>query len=277
MGFNTNAARTPVIYYGGKSGMIAHILPLIPAHEVYTEAFFGGGAVFFSKKKAKNETINDRLDIVVNFYEQIKTNFHELKVLIDSSLISRTHHTRALQIIRGKSEATKVEKAWAFWYASNFSFTNKLGGGIKYSNDQNTVVPDQLRNKKKRFTDWLVHRIEDAHIEHCDAITVLNTRNSPKAFHYIDPPYFNADMGHYGGYTERDLQALLDWCVTCKGKFLLSNYNSDLLAEYTRQNKWNTKQVSKRLQAPMIKVKDKTEVLVWNYDIHQAHGIQKLF
>ena len=40
--------KTPISYYGGKINMLKHILPLIPDHNIYTEAFFGGGAVFMS-------------------------------------------------------------------------------------------------------------------------------------------------------------------------------------------------------------------------------------
>ena len=34
--------RTPITYYGGKQTMLKHILPLIPKHSLYTEAFVGG-------------------------------------------------------------------------------------------------------------------------------------------------------------------------------------------------------------------------------------------
>ncbi len=36
--------KTPISYYGGKQNMLKHILPIIPKHEIYVEAFFGGGA-----------------------------------------------------------------------------------------------------------------------------------------------------------------------------------------------------------------------------------------
>ena len=39
--------------------MLQHILPNIPEHKIYTETFFGGGAVFFAKEKAESEIIND--------------------------------------------------------------------------------------------------------------------------------------------------------------------------------------------------------------------------
>jgi len=37
--------KTPISYYGGKQALLKHILPLIPKHKLYTEAFCGGAAV----------------------------------------------------------------------------------------------------------------------------------------------------------------------------------------------------------------------------------------
>lgn len=37
--------KTPISYYGGKQTLLKHILPLIPSHKLYTEAFCGGAAV----------------------------------------------------------------------------------------------------------------------------------------------------------------------------------------------------------------------------------------
>ncbi len=42
--------KTPITYYGGKQRMLKYILPLIPKHNVYTECFAGGLAVFFAKQ-----------------------------------------------------------------------------------------------------------------------------------------------------------------------------------------------------------------------------------
>lgn len=51
--------RTPISYYGGKQTMLKHILPLIPSHKIYTEAFCGGAAVLFAKRPSEAEIIND--------------------------------------------------------------------------------------------------------------------------------------------------------------------------------------------------------------------------
>lgn len=41
--------KTPISYYGGKQRMLAYILPLVPEHQIYTEAFCGGAAVYWAK------------------------------------------------------------------------------------------------------------------------------------------------------------------------------------------------------------------------------------
>lgn len=64
--------RTPITYYGGKQRMLGYILPLIPDHTLYVEAFSGGAAVFFAKKPSKAEVINDLRGDVVNFYRICK-------------------------------------------------------------------------------------------------------------------------------------------------------------------------------------------------------------
>lgn len=75
--------------------MLPHILPLIPNHEIYTESFCGGAAVFFAKRPAPAEVINDLNLELVNFYNVVQSDFESLKREIDSTLHSRDVHTHA--------------------------------------------------------------------------------------------------------------------------------------------------------------------------------------
>lgn len=264
----TPILKRPISYYGGKQAIINHILPLIPDHDVYTEVFFGGGTVFFAKEPVANETINDTLDTCINFYRVLKNNYPALKKFIDHSLYSRSTHVYAQRIITNMIPADDVQRAWAFWYITNFSFAKKIGAGISYSNDQVTTMPKQLQNKKLQFVKDLQLRLENTFIENNEALTILVSRNVKRAFHYIDPPYFNADMGHYPGYTEENFKSLLTWCANeCKGKFLLSNYNSEILDEFIQVHGWHKKEIEHRLKAPRKSGATKLEVLVWNYDV----------
>ncbi|MEM7551118.1 MAG: DNA adenine methylase [Bacteroidota bacterium] len=263
--------KSPIVYYGGKTAILNHILPLIPEHEVYTEVFFGGGTVFFAKKPAKNETINDRLDIVINFYEQLQNNYQDLLFLINQSLVSRTLHNEALKYVRGfKSDCyeitDKLHCAWAFWYLTQVGFMNKLQSGLGFNNASHSEA-DRFQRKKDAYKNGFYHsRIQHAYIENKDGLSVLKSRNVKKAFHYLDPPYPGADQGHYAGYTWDDFEKLLEWCQNeCKGKFLLSNYNSEMLDRYIERNGWIKKEIVHRLKAPRKSGDNKVEVLVRNY------------
>ncbi len=257
--------KSPIIYYGGKSSMLPHIRKIRPEHKVYTEVFFGGGAEFFDKEPTTNETINDKLDIVVNFYEQLRKNFKELKALIMSTLISRTQYDKAMLMIKNKQLFSSVELAWAFWMCCNFSYGNKIGGGIKFSNQQWTEVPKILNKKKNEFIELLVNRIENTHIENRDAVKVLNSRNTPEAYHFIDPPYINADQGHYKGYDLYEYKSLLNFCGSCKGKFILCGYMSDVLQQHIEHYGWNHEAFTFNNKGMRKKDKSKHEILTWNF------------
>ncbi|HVA98140.1 MAG TPA: DNA adenine methylase, partial [Bacteroidia bacterium] len=88
--------RPPITYYGGKQKMLKYILPLIPQHEIYCEAFMGGGAVFFAKEPSKAEIINDINGNVSNFYRVVQSDFDSLKKLINGTLHSRGTYKEAL-------------------------------------------------------------------------------------------------------------------------------------------------------------------------------------
>jgi len=261
--------KTPITYYGGKQSLLNYILPLIPEHTVYTEAFFGGGAVFFAKSPVKSEIINDTDNMVVNFYEVVQTDFENLKTKIEQTPFSRATYCVAYTIYRMPHLFPKLTQAWAFYVATNMGFSAKIGswGYDKYGKRLKTFI-----NRKMKFTDSIFDRLQFTEVECNDACSVISSRDSEKAFHYVDPPYIDVNQGHYSGYTRIDYKKLLDTLSKIKGKFLLSSYPSDLLTEYTTQNRWHTKEVVKPLTASNAEKgksrKRKIEVLTANYPIN---------
>lgn len=260
--------RTPISYYGGKQSILNEILPRIPAHRIYTEVFFGGGAVFWAKQPAEVEVINDLNTEVVNFYKQAKSNFLELKKLIDVSLHSRDIYADAMHIYKRPHLFSELYRAWAFWVATNQGFSTMIGNW-GYTN--NNKSPLKNANKRIAFDEKICKRLDTVQIECNDAIKILKARNKEDAFHYIDPPYIEVHQGHYAGYLRSDFEDLLKTCEQIKGKFLLSTYPTDILAEYTKKNGWYTVEISKPLSASKVtdggKRKYKIEVLTANYPI----------
>ena len=191
--------KTPISYYGGKQNMLRHILPLIPEHTIYTEAFFGGGAVFFSKAPSPSEILNDINVMVVNFYEVAKTDFDVLKSKIEATPFSRASYTVALSIYRMPHLFDRLQQAWAFYIGTNMGFSCQIGS---WGYDKYGKQVKKLLNKKLGFNREIFERLKNVQIENNDACKVIASRDSPDAFHYVDPPYFNSCQSFYGGYTE---------------------------------------------------------------------------
>jgi DNA adenine methylase len=257
--------RTPITYYGGKQLMLPHILPNIPQHEIYTEAFFGGGAVFFAKEPSTVEVINDMNGEVVNFYNVMQLDFWKLNNMIQATLHSRELYRDAQVMYNSPHLFDPIQRAWAFWILCNQGFSSKIGSW-GYDKSGNSMVK-RLATKKTDVTIALRTRLEHVQIECNDAPTVIMSRDTGDTFHYIDPPYIGSNQGHYDGYTPAHYRVLLDCMEKMEGKFLQSSYWSDELREYVERNKWHVRTYNKPVSVGTKKVKRKTEVLVANYPL----------
>ena len=248
--------------------MLKEILPRIPEHRIYTEAFFGGGAVFFAKEPVESEVINDTNHMAITFYEVVKTNFEELKAKIEATPFSRASYKVAMSIYHMPHLFNRLQQAWAFYVGVNMGFSAMIGswGYDKYGKRGRV-----FHHKKLRFNPEVMERLKGVQIECNDACAVIESRDTPDTFHYVDPPYIDSNQGHYGGYGKEDFERLLKTLSSVKGKFLLSSYPSELLEQYTSKCGWYTKSFEKPLSAGRIMDggirKRKLEVLTANYPI----------
>lgn len=180
--------KTPITYYGGKQQMLGIILPLIPDHRIYTEAFFGSGAVFWAKEPSKVEFINDKNGEVINFYDVLKRNFPELKKEVDVTLHSEFQQKKAKAIYLNPAGHSEVRRAWAVWVLSHQSFYSILTNTWKCSKERSFGT--QLAQREEVFTDVYSRRLEHTSIFCRDALDVIRKADHEEAFHYVDPPYF---------------------------------------------------------------------------------------
>ncbi len=257
--------KTPISYYGGKQNMVKHILPLIPDHKIYTEAFLGGAAVFFAKKPSEHECVNDLNTSLITFYRVLSSDFGILRKLILETPASRKVHRDAAFVLNYPEHHDQIKVAWALWVQTNMSFSSSILKGYAY--DLSGSTTKKITNKKIAFTSALKKRLDKVDIECNDAVKVIQSRDTVDTFHYIDPPYYNSNMGHYDGYTVEDYEKLLTALSTCKGKFLLSSYDSELLQKYVKDNGWYQQKFEKRIAVSSKTNKLKTEVLTANYMI----------
>lgn len=219
--------------------------------------------MFWAKERSEVEVINDTNTEVVNFYQTVQKNYAELHNEIQATLHSREQHRQAVVVYENPAMFFPVKRAWAFWVLASQSFGASLGSGWRYGRSKK--VETLIDAKKKRFTEELTKRIEMTQIECADAIKVIKTRDSVDTFFYCDPPYFNANMGHYKGYTEDDFKRLLDTLSTIQGKFMLSSYPSKILKEYSEKYGWRTIHLPKKVRVLRGETRSKAEVVTLNY------------
>lgn len=260
----------PITYYGGKKRITADIIPLIPQHKVYCEPFFGGGAVFFAKKPSYLEVINDKNEMLINFYEVCQNRFEKLATRIKHTLHSESEYRQALAIYKGLVAADSLTKAVATWIVFNESYNSSARAGWKFDMGiGGSHLGITLAHARRNFCPWLQKRLQYVQISCRDALQVIAERDSVDTFFYLDPPYPDTNQGHYAGYGWQELETLLKILAAIKGKFMLSNYPSSTISFFAEKYGWNIRQISLKKDSYMTidpKAK-KTELLVMNYEI----------
>jgi DNA adenine methylase len=129
------------------------------------------------------------------------------------------------------------------------------------------TTSQKVANKREAFSIELAERLQNVQIECADALYIIKSRDSKDSFFYCDPPYPNSDCGHYDGYSVDDFTALLKLLQGIQGKFLLSSYPIEILAEMTHKNGWYYKTIEQRVSVNKGYGKKKIEVLTANYPI----------
>jgi DNA adenine methylase len=258
--------KTPMTYYGGKQKLVSTILPMFPEHLLYNEPFCGGAALFFSKPPSEMEVLNDLNQELINFYSVMKQDFISLQKKIAITLHSRMQHKDAGVIYNNPHLFNSLDRAWAVWVLASQSFASMIDGTWGYDKSKNTTTK-KIINKGVQFTEEYAIRLQNVQLECTDALYIIRSRDNKQAFHYCDPPYYNSDCGHYGGYSIHDFEALLKVLAEVEGKFLLSSYPSELLSKYMKRYGWYQKQVTSQVSVNKGKGKLKVECMTANYEI----------
>lgn len=247
--------------------MLKHILPLIPPHRIYTEAFCGGAAVLFAKRPSDAEIINDINMELTNFYWCVQMYYPDLKAQINKTLHSRDLHAHSAHINRYPQFFAPVERAWAVWSLSKMSFASMLDGSFGY--DFGGMMPKKLHTAKDEFTEQLCARLERVTIENRNALDVIACYDAPDAFHFVDPPYVNSDCGHYEDtFNEQNMEQLLRLLETIEGKFMLTMFPYDIISRYAQKNGWVIHRIERTISASKTSRRRQEEWMVCNYENH---------
>lgn len=256
--------KTPISYYGGKQRLLPHILPLIPAHSLYTEPFCGGCAVLFAKEPVDCEVINDTNTELINFYRVAQSDFVALKKKIDGTLHSRSEHSHAQHINTHPQFFGPTDRAWAVWACSKMSFAAMLDSTFGYDRSGTTAL--KLFNAKANFTEELCGRLGKVTIENEDGVKMIARYDCETAFHFVDPPYINSDCGHYAGsFNSEDFLRLLETLSNVKGKFMLTMFPHDKITEFADRYGWAIHRIERTITASKTNRRRQEEWIVTNF------------
>lgn len=207
---------------GNKYVLRNRIIPLIPEHEIYVEPFFGSGAIFFFKPKAKVNIINDLDEKTIN----------RIKLLIRSPT----------DLTKYKQDIDTVEKVKAFFNKKPKTNADKLTiEKIKTCNGFNNteVVTDKNIYKNTnpfstiKYIDLYKRKLKDVHIFNLDYREIVKECDSSSTFFFFDPPYENTnpDFGYAEDKNSFDFNKLLKTLKKIKGKFLMTINDSPAMRE----------------------------------------------
>lgn len=225
----------PILKYPGAKWRIAPwVLEHLPPHESYLEPFFGSGAVFFLKEKARVETINDLDGEVVNFFRICRNRPDELAEMLSLTPWSREERDAAYDC----GEVDELERARRFcvrcWMT--FGASPYKSNGWRHTTGKNRDGgPDnpKLWARMPGCVQEAARRLLDAQIENRPALEVIQKHNGPEVLIYADPPYVRATRtAHINSYhhemSDAEHEALLQELVKHSGMVVLSGYDSEM-------------------------------------------------
>ncbi|GAA4600351.1 DNA adenine methylase [Planotetraspora phitsanulokensis] len=226
------ALRPPFQYYGAKGRLAPFLASLLPKHEVYCEPFAGSAAVFFAKKPAKIETINDINGDLVAFMRTLRDQPRALQRAIQLTPYAREEHKAAKL---GDTTASDLERARRWWIQCSQSRSGEAGASWRRPTSRTRVNNPVGAKRAGAALRWHAARLREAFIENCDAMELIARMDSPQTAFYLDPPYLRstrnaAGSGRYVREMDEDDEhvRLLDLLNSCQGTIVLSGYQSEL-------------------------------------------------
>lgn len=209
---------TPIIpWIGGKRRLAERIYPYFPAHECYVEPFAGGAALYFMRRPAPVEVINDINGDLVNLYRCVQHHLEELVRQFKWALSSRQVF-EWLKITKVET-LTDIQRAARFYYLQQ----NAFGGLVTGQNfGTATTTPPGLNLLRLEESLSAAHlRLAGTYIENLTWQECLDKYDRPHTFFYMDPPYWQTE-GYGVEFTFDQYEQMAARLKTLKGKALIS-------------------------------------------------------
>lgn len=268
----TTAIKPILKYPGAKWSTAEWVASHFPKHAHYAEPYFGSGGVFFNKRPARHEVINDLDGRVMQLCRVVRTRGAEL-----ARAVKLTPYARAEYYESYTETGDELEDARRFlvrcWMAHGFKPYCRTGWRHNGSKSLQSITV--LWNDLPARIEAVIERLKDAEIESVPALAIIECYKTTDTLIYADPPYVLSTRSHKKLYrhemTDADHLALLDALDAHPGPVVLSGYHCALYDD--RLKHWQTRE--KRVQAE--KGNTRTEVLWLNQTCVDRLGYGPMF
>lgn len=182
---------SPFRYAGGKFYARKLILEHVPNHAYYMEPFAGGASIFFAKKKARFNWLNDIDQDLINCLTIIRDNPEDLIERLKKEKAEKERH----HYYKNKYKPNNnLDRAVRWYYINRTSYSGIMnfqncywGYGPKFS-----MRPENWPRNIRRTSS----KLQDVKLTSLDFEKAINEVKDG-AFLFIDPPYFNADQDKF--------------------------------------------------------------------------------
>ena len=185
------SCKSPLRFPGSKSKVLKKLdLYLSIPHKEYREPFFGGGSIFFGKRLAEYNWVNDKDPYIYDFFITVRDNPIELCILIQQygkPTIERWHQYR-----NEPMPDDRLERAYRFLFFNRTNYSgifhsNPIGG----LNQESQWKIDCRWNEKlicKRIIECS-SKLQEVNITCFDFEEVIS-KPGENVLLMIDPPYY---------------------------------------------------------------------------------------
>ncbi len=183
--------KSPFRYPGGKFYALKHIIPFLSVipHDEYREPFLGGGSVFFAKKKAKFNWINDLESKIIEVYKGFSNEkiSKKLIAIFDNEIASRDRHKEVKNLI----PSNNIEDIFQTFYLNRTSYSGIINSPAWGYKEGKSSPPKNWGNFIRNVFD----KLQDIKITSLDFEEIIISPPIGKTILlYLDPPYFHADQ-----------------------------------------------------------------------------------
>jgi len=201
--------KSPLCYPGGKSRLVKVLLDHTPKHEIYVEPFAGAASLFFAKKPAKKEVINDIDPELIKFYRGLRDS------KFDDFVCNIKPSEKSFYEVKEKNPKSLCD----FFYYNQCSYGCKRET-YGWGKCERRKTIEGLKTLKRNLPK-IKEKLKHATILNQDFEKVTKKFDSPKTFFYFDPPYHKV-KGVYRKFGNFDTQRLANVARKLKGKVLIS-------------------------------------------------------